>query len=232
MNLYPAIRASMSNWYYYVVKMTMRELADNVKFAAEVYEDRTLDEAIQRVLNEKRVKQQIVTYLQRQPDRFFSSVVVAALKGNPKFYPVQISDDERFEIFRDDRRLNETFGVLAFDGSQDYYALDGQHRLAAIKTLLDPRSDYFNNAPEGFPDDEMSVIVVVQKAQESDDRFLRRYRRLFSHLNRYAKPMDQATNIIMDEDDTFAILTRQLTSIFHEALLCERLDLVRPFLRE
>ena len=37
-------------------------------------------------------------------------------------------------------------------------------------------------------------------------------RRLFSNLNRYAKPTDQATNIIMDEDDTFAILTRRLVT--------------------
>ena len=39
---------------------------------------------------------------------------------------------------------------------------------------------------------------------------MQKYRRLFSNLNRYAKPMDQATNIIMDEDDTFAIITRRL----------------------
>jgi len=39
---------------------------------------------------------------------------------------------------------------------------------------------------------------------------LRSYRRLFSSLNRYAKPTDVDTNIIMDEDDAVAILTRRL----------------------
>jgi DGQHR domain-containing protein len=200
----------MGRWNYYVVKMSMRELADNVKFAADVNDDRTLDEAIQRVLNESRVKKDIITYLIRQQDRFFSSLVVAALQGNPKWYPVTIEDDERFALFRDDTRLNQTFGVLSFDGTQDYYALDGQHRLAAIKALVDPNSDVYADAPPKFRDEEVSVIVVVPSEAEGHEEFLKRYRRLFGNLNRYAKPMDQVTNIIMDEDDAFAIVTRRL----------------------
>ena len=39
---------------------------------------------------------------------------------------------------------------------------------------------------------------------------MKKYRKLFSTLNRYAKKTDGATNIILDEDDTFAILTRRL----------------------
>ena len=210
MNLYPAMKASMGRWSYFTVKMTMRELGENVKFATQVYDDRTLDEAIQRVLNETRVKRDIVTYLIRQQDRFFASVVVAALEGNPKWYPVSIEDDERFALFRGDARLNETFGVLSFDGTQNYYALDGQHRLAAIKSLVDPNSDVFGDAPPGFQNEEISVLVVVPDEAESHEQFMERYRRLFGNLNRYARATDQHTNIIMDEDDVFAIITRQL----------------------
>lgn len=210
MNIYPALRAQMGSWNYYVVKMSASELSENVKYASEVYEDRTLDEAIQRVLNESRVNKEIVEYLKRQPARFFSSIVVAALEGDPMFYPVEITEDPQFLIFRDDRRLNESFGILKFDGTQKYYALDGQHRLSAIKTLLDRRNPLSDGAPDGFEDDEFSVIVIVPNRKESYETFMQQYRRLFSNLNRYAKPTDQATNIIMDEDDTFAILTRRL----------------------
>ena len=42
------------------------------------------------------------------------------------------------------------------------------------------------------------------------DELIRRYRRVFSALNRHAKPTDADTNIIMDEDDYVAILTRRL----------------------
>ena len=211
MNLYPALTAKMGTWTYYVVKMAARELDESVRFAHDVCEnDRTLGEAIQRVLNKGRVNKEIVQYLQRQPDWFFSSIVVAALAGNPQFYPVQVTDDPHFAILHDDERLNSAFGVLRFDGTQKYYALDGQHRLAAIKALLNrdnPASDY---APEGFDEEEFSVIVVVPAPNDSDERFLEKYRRLFSNLNRYAKTTDQATNIVMDEDDTFAIITRRL----------------------
>src|SRR4051812_7283375 len=112
MNLYPSLRCKMGSWQYYIVTMSARELSENVHYAHEVYDNKTLDDALQRVLNDKRVKTQIVTYLVRQPDRFFSSIVVAAIGGKPIFYPVHVTDDEKFAIFRDDERLNQTFGVL------------------------------------------------------------------------------------------------------------------------
>jgi DNA sulfur modification protein DndB len=212
MNIYPAMRAHMGRWDYFIVKMNMRELAESVKFAHDIYEDKTLDEAIQRVLNTSRVKKDIVTYLSRQEDRFFASVVVAAMGGNPNWLPVFITDDDKFALFRGDERLNKTFGVLTFDGTQQYYALDGQHRLAAIKSLLDSDDPAADIAPPGFAEEEISVLVVVPTQLSTDDEFLKRYRRLFGNLNRYAKAMDQATNIIMDEDDAFAIITRRLIS--------------------
>ena len=210
MNYYPAMRASMGTWDYFVLKMTMRELSDSVKFATDVHDDQTLDQAIQRVLNESRVNSDIVTYLGRQEDRFFSSLVVAAFGGSPRWYPVTMEDDERFSLFRDDPRLNQTFGVLAFDGTHHYYALDGQHRLAAIKRLIDPKAEKPVLAPRNFGTEEVSVIVVVPKTDETNDSFMLRYRRLFGNLNRHAKTTDQVTNIIMDEDDVFAILTRRI----------------------
>ena len=210
MNIYPALRSQMGSFTYYTVKMSARELSENVKFAYEVYEDRTLDEAIQRILNESRVKKEIVEYLKRQPDRFFSSVVVAALEGDPLFYPVEITEDPQFAIFRDDQRLNEAFGVLKFDGAQKYYVLDGQHRLSAIKTLLDRSDPLSDDVPKDFENDELSVIVIVPNQQDSNETFMQKYRRLFSNLNRYAKATDPDTNIIMDEDDIFAIITRRL----------------------
>jgi len=218
MNLYPALRSQMGEWNYYVVKMSARELADNVQLASAVYDESILDEAIQRTLDEEiqrdlrdgRVSKDIAEYLKRQPYRFFASIVVAVLHGDPMFYPVEITEDPQFVIFRDDRRLNEAFGLLKFDGTQKYYALDGQHRLSAIKTLLDRTDPLSDGAPENFENDEFSVIVVVPSQADSNETFMQKYRRLFSNLNRYAKPTDKATNIIMDEDDTFAILTRQL----------------------
>ena len=194
MQLYPAIKACMGDWDYYVVRMTMREVAREVRLASDLWEDKTLSDAIQRVLDESRVKQQIVNFLSRRNDRFFASLVVAAIGGNPTWTPIK-------------SRFGDSFGELSFEIDPRYYALDGQHRLKAIQELMaDPAG-----APPGFSDEQLSVIVVVREHQKVDDQlWLQRYRRLFSSLNRYAKPTDVDTNIIMDEDDIFAIITRRL----------------------
>ena len=213
MQLYPALRASMGTWKYYIVKMRMREVAAEVKFGSQVHNDFTLDEAIQRTINEGRVKKELITYLTGRPDHFFASLVVAAIGGSPKFYPVRISDDPQFEIFADEESLDQSFGVLRFSGAQDYYALDGQHRLKAIKTLLQPQDETdLIEPPPGFADEEISVLMVIRPPEVTEGDWLTSYRRLFSSLNRYAKPTDKDTNIIMDEDDAFAILTRRLVA--------------------
>ena len=210
MNAYPALQAKMGDWTYYIVKMTMREVAKEVEFARDVHEDYTLSDAIQRELKSKRVTDFIVPYLKRRPDRFFSAIVIAAFGGSPKFIGVDITRDEKFELIAS-QNIGEAFGVLTFDGRQKYYALDGQHRLAAIKMLLDRSDPISDGAPDTFPDEEISVIVVLNR-DKSVEEFRESYRRLFSSLNRYAKSTDPDTNIIMDEDDSFAILTRRLIS--------------------
>ena len=207
MKLFPAIQGSVGTWRYYSTKMTAGDLASQVKFASEVWESKALDLWIQRALNDSRAKKDISAYLARHEDRFFNSIVVAAIEGNPKFFSVSIADDPKFALIADER-MNSSFGVLRFDGTQKYYALDGQHRLKAIKALLENETEFV--APKGFEEEEFSVIIVVQKEGETREDFMKKYRRLFSHLNRHAKPMDKATTIIMEEDDAFAICTRRL----------------------
>lgn len=209
MQLYPAIRAQMGRWEYYIVRMSMRELTKNVRFASEIHETSLLAKAIQRQLNESRAKKQITTYLAKQEDRFFASIVVAVLGGEPHWHPV-VMESKEFSIIASDTKLANSFGVLTFNDEERYYALDGQHRLAAIRELVQNPGP--NNSPENFWNEEVSVILVTPTQLEDYDDFLIRYRRLFGHLNRYAKPMSQFDNIVMDEDDAIAIITRRLVS--------------------
>lgn len=208
MNLYPALKAKMGTWDYYIVKMQMKDIVKEVGFASEIYSNKTLDEAIQRTLNEGRVKKEIVSYLGKRTDRFFSSIVVAALGGNPTYTPVEITDDPKFALLKTPG-FDTAFGVLTFDGGQKYFALDGQHRLKAIKTLIEQTESGLPQIPENFLNEEVSVIMLVRQ-EARDAEFMTSYRRIFSSLNRYAKPTDADTNIIMDEDDVIAILTRRL----------------------
>ena len=122
--------------------------------------------------------------------------------------PVEIADDPKFALLKP-AGFDDSFGVLTFDGGQKYFALDGQHRLKAIKTLTDQTETGVPEIPDGFLDEEVSVIMIVRE-DVRDTEFMTSYRRIFSSLNRYAKPTDTDTNIIMDEDDAVAILTRRL----------------------
>ena len=127
-----------------------------------------------------------------------NSIVVAALGGSPSFTSLQLSDSPENSVFRA-MKIDQSFGVLTFDGGEKYYALDGQHRLAAIKAILQPsdlKRDRFareyvsEEFRQAFRDEEMSVIMVVQDPGDDDsvrDEVLKDYRRLFSSLNRYAK---------------------------------------------
>ena len=205
--LYAALKMKMGSWTYYSVSMTMSQVANEIKFAHEVSDDKTLDKAIQRSIQLSRAGKQIVNYLVKNEQRIFNSLVVAALDGNPSFNEVKI--DEGFALVKD--MLPDTFGVLTFDDSLKTYALDGQHRLYAIQSLINGTTDSPHNR---FRDERINVIFVVPSENTSRDDFLKAYRRLFSSLNRHAKPTDLNTNIIMDEDDRFAIVTRRLLSDF------------------
>ena len=63
--------------------------------------------------------------------------------------------------------------MLRFDGGQNYYALDGQHRVTAIQTLLsdsDQRDRLGISVPEGFGEEEISVIIMTTTGSEKNGK--------------------------------------------------------------
>ena len=60
---------------------------------------------------------------------------------------------------------------------------------------------------DGFNDEKIPVIFIGHK---KDIAGMQRVRRLFSTLNRYAKPVSMRDIIALDEDDSIAIVSREL----------------------
>ncbi len=200
---YPALRMSMGSWTYFSVRMTMKEAARKIVLATNFKEPTALDDMLQRLHDVDRSKGAMTNYLKIRDDRFYGSLIVAPIGESPSF--VSIRADEKFvkkHNISDD--ANDSIGFVTLDDDTDYYVLDGQHRLGSIKHVID--NDEIG--PE-FGDEEINVIFVVDESNSEQERNIR-YRRLFTSLNRYAKPTDQTTNIIMEEDDAYAILTRRL----------------------
>lgn len=206
----PALQARMGDWRYYVTVMKLGKIARECRLAEEIHVNKDLDELIQRALQD-RVQKEMVPYLLNEPQRFYGALVVAVYGGDPEFSLVRVDEHE---LIDDKERSTYGFGLLRFDGSQIYYALDGQHRLKSIQEALRLNPD--------LGKEEITVIVLKH---EDTQEGLQRTRRLFTTLNRRAKPTTAGMNIAIDEDDSIAIVTRRLVK---ENDFLKKLVLTKP----
>ncbi len=208
--LLPALRGIMGDWVYYSCLMTLDELSSRVDYARDIHKHARLSEMIQRRLDGVR-SVQISEYLKGQPQRFFNSLVVATYGGSPNWYPLDEVRDKRQRDRLDGltQETVESVGFLALGGDEKLFALDGQHRLAGIKRTI-------KGGIEQDPYDEISVIFV---AHEATSKGLERTRRLFTTLNKTARPVSKGDIIALDEDDIMAICVRRLieeTDLFED----------------
>lgn len=186
-----ALREKSGDWIYYITSLTYREVNDHVrKIDKELHESRTLSDMIQRSLTDNVSK--IATYIETQNERFFNALVLAVYDGDPKWREISIDygDGETYDV-----------GVLELNGDEKIFPVDGQHRVEGIKKVL-----LSDNGKE-FENETIPVIFIGHK-NTNDGRI--RTRRLFSTLNRYAKPVSLNDIIALDEDDIVAIATRHL----------------------
>jgi DNA sulfur modification protein DndB len=127
-------------------------------------------------------------------------MIIAVADGEPQFSSIKI-----VEPTLPHARI-ENLGLLTFDGSQKYFALDGQHRLSGIKNAILKKPS--------LGEEVVSVIFVPHRHDEHPKLGWSRTRRLFTTLNRYAKQISKKDAIVMDEDDSVAIVTRNLIQEF------------------
>lgn len=197
----PALRGAMGNWVYYSCLMQFAEISSRVSFAEDVHEHEGLSEMIQRALNRTR-RRQIADYIKTEPQRFFNSLVVAVYGGEPNWHALtNVRNIREDDLLKDiTPETVQSVGFLTLRGDEKLFALDGQHRLAGIKTVV---SEGYEDALE----DEVNVIFV---AHERTAPGMERTRRLFTTLNKTAKAVAKGDIIALDEDDVMAICVRRL----------------------
>jgi DNA sulfur modification protein DndB len=148
-----------------------------------------LSQMIQRAITPN--VEQIATYILEQRELFFNSLVLAVYEGDPQWRGIQFSKEEI--------NINNV-GILQFSGEEKIFPVDGQHRVEGIKLAITKSENRENLLKQQVP-----VIFIGHK---NTDDGLKRTRRLFSTLNRYAKPVKLNEIIALDEDDSAAIATR------------------------
>lgn len=205
----PALRGFMGDWVYYCCLFDLRELSARVDYAREIHTNDRLSDMIQRHL-EKGRSALISKYLCTQRERFFNSLVVATYDGKPNWHALSsVQSKANGDELKDLSEMTiASVGFLTLNGDEKLFALDGQHRLAGIKKAI---ASEFSHV---FDEEEVSVILVAHR--DTCDG-LERTRRLFTTLNKNAKPVSKGDIIALDEDDVMAICVRRLieeTSLF------------------
>lgn len=188
----------MGNWTYYVTVIRMQDLAARVQLATDIYPNPALNEQMQRSLDDKH-SEKIRNFILMDEQRLFNSMVIGVYGGQPEWLSLDINAGEITEKELP-LEVRNSVGILVLNGEESLYALDGQHRLVGIKKAIKDRIER--------GDEQVSAIFVAHKKDTEEG--LIRTRRLFSRLNRYAKPVSTLDKIALDEDDLIAIIVRRL----------------------
>jgi DNA sulfur modification protein DndB len=185
----PAIKGRIGDWDYYISTLTFQQVSDYVsRVDDELHKSESLKELIQRSITNNFLS--IKKYILNQPELFFNSLVLAVYDDYPEWVEIEVKYNE-LETYQ--------LGLLDFPSQHKIFPVDGQHRVEGIKAALaeDP----------SLGEMKISAIFIGHK---NDENGLKRTRRLFSTLNRYAKPVTMDDIIALDEDDSIAIVTRNL----------------------
>jgi len=189
----PAIRAKIGTWTYYITTLTFEQVSINIEpIDDQLHKSEGLRDLIQRSITDNYLK--IKDYIHNQPEMFFNSLVLGVYDGMPKWIEVELNygDEEYFNL-----------GFLDFPGNEKIFPIDGQHRVEGIKAALidDPN----------LKDNSIGAIFIGHSKSAEG---MEKSRRLFTTLNRYAKPVTMDDIIALDEDDSVAIATRDLLENF------------------
>lgn len=189
----PAIRGVLGDIVYYTSSFTFKQISDYVKkIDDELHTSTSLKDQLQRSLTNN--YESITNYILSQKEHFFNSLVLAVYDGDPEWNEIEIR-------FKDTDYY--TMGFLRFNGEEKIFPVDGQHRVEGIKEAIKQNP--------GLEDETISVILI---GHHKDKEGMEKTRRIFSTLNRYAKPVSIGDIIALDEDDTVAIVTRDMLECF------------------
>ena len=205
-----AMKGKFGSTDYFILAMKAKELVEKAIIPSEIegWENMSLEEREQRDINYTRVKNQIAPYLASDADRFFGAIIMMARGLNPEnFEPIsKFSKDGLPRLYEDP---SELMGFLTLSGEEVLIPLDGQHRLKAMQFAIEgrdekgkPISAFSPNLD--LPQDDVTVMLVPY-----DDK---KARKIFTKVNRYAKPTTTGQNLVTDDDDIIAVLSRQIAN--------------------
>ena len=202
----PALRVRFGQIEYYVSYMHVNDIINQVKFPQDLEEwpNMSIDEKFQREINLRRVRKDIAPYFASDATRF-SGALVLAIRNHERIEFESVKEFQKVQALY--RTAAEGMGFLTFSGKEQLVPLDGQHRIKALEYATIGADKEGKTIPgikanKNLGNDQVAVILIRFEPKTA--------RRIFSKINRYAKPTGKADNLITDDDDSMAVITRML----------------------
>jgi len=201
-SVHAAIKGVMGSTEYFSARLSARDLAGLAITAGELddWKNWSVFERFQRELDLRRVKREMVPYLARTRDRFYSALII--LIYQPEVFEFTPADTYMQNLPSSFSEAVSEMGFLTIGGGK-LVVLDGQHRLSSLREVLARSNAIDGEFVDDIAADQLSVIFIPHESFEKT-------RRIFNKVNRYAKPTSASDNVITSEDDGCAIVARWL----------------------
>ena len=203
-----ALKSKFGSTEYYILAMKAGEIAKTfIPSTMPGWDTMSMEENEQRDIDYPRIKKWLVPYLAKDKDRFFGAFIMMVRNFDPKKDFEPISEVAKRGLHRLYETQASSMGFLTLTDS-DLIPLDGQHRLKALEfaiTGVDETKRPIDGTPvESLRDEEVTVILIPYEKTKA--------RRIFTKVNKYAKPTTTGQNLVTDDDDIIAVLSRKIAN--------------------
>ncbi len=219
---------------YFAAVMPLRDLVDQIYLVEDIPEETrfnwSLEELFQRDISWKRVREELVDGYLKNHNKltFFNSLTIALLPRNglvieDSYGEAEFSPSGRGEGWnRTDvgnicvEFLNSGgIGVLRWNKDRIFpVAIDGQHRLAALKEYYNQRRENTApNSPEFNTKIPLIFLILDQRLGfegRPEDSLIRTLREIFIDLNKNAKEVPNSRVILLEDQDIQSLCVRTL----------------------
>jgi len=216
---------------YFSIAMSFEDAAQYLRLVNEMpgasKMEWRIEELFQRDINWKRVDRSIVPYIKQESGpTFFNSLTIALLPIDGNIVGDFDSGESNAPKLSNEQSMQKILRIgpvscgywSAWDSisdsgakigqiSWDYrkvaaVAIDGQHRLAAIKAAHKSRTE--SSVPV------ILVLLSKELGYDSDRPLLPTLRQLFIDLNKHAKTVNRARQILLDDIEVASVCVRSL----------------------
>jgi DNA sulfur modification protein DndB len=198
----PSIRGTIGNWVYYSTVMSAQQIASRIVTSKRMRGSKAQDDHLQGNLEQAATR--IARYIKRRDDRFFNSIILGVCGGLPGWVELDFSAIGEKLGIPDTSTIEESLGLLIFDGGEEFFAIHGQHRVEGIKLAM-------ADDPARLQGDQYPALLVAHRDDTSGKV---RTRRLCRDTAENVVAVSEGDRVMTDEDELPAIVTRRIYAGF------------------